>query len=333
MAALRTTLDPYQLHKESLVFDAHCDTLLEALTGKRRLGKRSEQGHLDLPRLKKGGVKAQIFALFVRPYYLPSAATREALRLIDTFYRELQDNEEDLVLATRVADIEQASREGKIAAILSLEGAEALEGDLAVLRMFYRLGVRSVGLTWNLRNQAADGVDETRSSGGLTNFGLQLVQESKRLGMVIDVSHLAATGVRDVLMVSEGPVIASHSNAYALCPHRRNLTDEQLIDIAASGGVVGATFAPNLLDGGEENAHLERVLDHIEYIARVAGLDHVGLGSDFDGFFEKERLPGLEDVSQMPNITAGLLRRGYKEEEIKKIMGGNFLRVFREIIG
>ncbi len=321
------------MHKECLVFDAHCDTLLEALTGKRRLGTRSEQGHLDLPRLKEGGVNVQIFALFVRPYYLPSGATREALRLIDTFYHELQDNQENLVLATRVADIEQAKEEGKVAAVLSLEGAEALEGDLALLRVFYRLGVRSVGLTWNLRNQAADGVDETRSSGGLTNFGLQLVQELNRLGLVIDVSHLAPRGVRDVLIASEAPLIASHSNAHALCPHRRNLTDEQLTGIAATGGVVGITFVPNLLDVEENNAHLERVLDHIEHVARVAGMDHVGLGSDFDGFFETERVPGLEDVSQMPNLTAGLLQRGYKEEEVKKIMGGNFMRVFREIIG
>ncbi len=333
MVALGTNLDAHQLHKECFVFDAHCDTLLEALTGKRRLGERSAQGHLDLPRLREGGVNAQIFALFVRPYYLPSGAAREALRLIDTFYRELQDNEESLLLATRVADMEQAKKEGKIAAILSLEGAEALEGDLAVLRIFYRLGVRSVGLTWNLRNQAADGVDETRSSGGLTNFGLQLVQELNHLGVVIDVSHLSPKGVHDVLMVIKSPFIASHSNARSLCPHRRNLTDEQLAGIADSGGVVGVTFVPNLLDVEEGKAHLERVLDHIEHVARVAGVDHVGVGSDFDGFFENERLPGLEDVSQMPNLTAGLLRRGYREEEIKKIMGGNFLRVFREVIG
>ncbi|MGQ9625577.1 MAG: dipeptidase [Anaerolineae bacterium] len=326
-------MNPHDLHKESIVFDAHCDTLLEVLDGKRRLAERAEKGHVDLPRLKEGGVTAQIFAIFARQQYLPSGAAKEALRILDTFYRELKANEESLLLAISAADIERAKREGKVAAILSLEGAEALEGDLGVLRMFHRLGVRNLGITWNFRNQAADGLDEARSKGGLTNFGLELVRELNRLGIMIDVSHLAPAGVNDVLASSEAPVIASHSNAYALCPHRRNLADEQIQDIAEKGGVIGVTFVPQFLDPDEKRASLERVLDHIDYIVQVAGVDHVGLGSDFDGFFEFVKVPGIEDVSQMPNITFGLLERGYNVEEVKKIMGGNFLRVFRQVVG
>jgi len=325
-------LDPGRLHRESLVFDAHCDTLQEVLAGKRRLGERSEEGHLDLPRLREGGVTAQIFALFVSHNYSPTGAARQALRLLDVFYQELEENADQLILATKVSDIEKAKVEGKVAGILSLEGAEALEGDLGILRAFYKLGVRNIGLTWNLRNAAADGVDETRSSSGLTNFGVQLVQEMNRLGIIVDVSHLSPTGVHDVLHVSEAPVIASHSNAYTLCPHRRNLTDEQLEGVASKGGVVGVTFVPGFVTEDENQATLKRVLDQIDYMVKTMGVDHIGLGSDFDGFFNS-KVQGLEDVTRLPRLTAGLVERGYGEEDVKKILGGNFMRVFREVVG
>jgi membrane dipeptidase len=325
-------LDPRQLHQDSIVFDAHCDTLQEVLAGKRRLGERSEEGHADLPRLREGGVTAQIFAFFVSPNYFPMGAARQALRLLDVFYQELGENADQLSLATSASDIERAKAEGKVAGILSLEGAEALEGDLRVLRAFYKLGVRNIGLTWNLRNAAADGVDETRSSSGLTNFGVQLVQEMNRLEIMVDISHLSPTGVRDVFLVSEAPVIASHSNAYALCPHRRNLTDEQLEGVASKGGVVGVTFVPNFITEDGNQATLKGLLDHIDYMVKTMGVDHVGLGSDFDGFFNSN-VRGLEDVTHLPKLTAGLVERGYGEEDVKKILGGNFMRVFREVVG
>jgi membrane dipeptidase len=325
-------LDPRQLHQDSIVFDAHCDTLQEVLAGKRRLGERSEEGHADLPRLREGGVTAQIFAFFVSPNYFPMGAARQALRLLDVFYQELGENADQLSLATSASDIERAKAEGKVAGILSLEGAEALEGDLRVLRAFYKLGVRNIGLTWNLRNAAADGVDETRSSSGLTNFGVQLVQEMNRLGIMVDISHLSPTGVRDIFLVSEAPVIASHSNAYALCPHRRNLTDEQLEGVASKGGVVGVTFVPNFITEDGNQATLKGLLDHIDYMVKTMGVDHVGLGSDFDGFFNSN-VRGLEDVTHLPKLTAGLVERGYGEEDVKKILGGNFMRVFREVVG
>ena len=328
------------LHASSLIFDGHCDTLISIRDGDRRLGERCQvqpdggvtsSQHIDLPRLLEGSVTAQIFACFVRQQFLPSDATNEALRLIDAFYRALDENPESLLLATTAADVERAKAEGKVAGVLSLEGAEALEGDLAMLRTFYRLGLRALGLTWNWRNQAADGLGESRTGGGLTEFGVALVREANRLGLILDIAHLAPAGVRDVLELSEAPVVASHANARALCDHHRNLSDEQLAGIAASGGLVGVTYVPYFLAQKRQDASLEKVLDHIDYIVKTIGVDHVGLGSDFDGF--DGVLPGLEDVSHLPALTAGLVARGYSDKKVAQILGGNYLRVFRQVAG
>jgi len=325
--------DPEALHRRSIVIDAHCDTALLAAEGTYNLTERHESHHLDFPRMREGGVTAQIFAVFVEARYLPAQATRRALQVIDAMYRQLEAAGEAARLVTRAADIEAAKADGAVGVILGLEGAEALEGDLGVLRMFHRLGVRNIGLTWNFRNQAADGVGEERTGGGLTTFGLALVEEMNRLGILVDVAHLSPAGVEDVLKVSQAPVIASHANARAVCDHRRNLTDAQLEKIARNGGVVGVTFVPAFVDGRDGQATLARVLDHIDHMVRVMGDEHVGLGSDFDGFFGDEKTAGLEDVSRMPAITAGLLERGYSEASVQKILGGNFLRVFRQVVG
>jgi len=212
-----------------------------------------------------------------------------------------------------------------------MEGAEGLEGDLGVLRMVYRLGIRWVGLTWSRRNQAGDGVAEARTGGGLTEYGVRLVEEMNHLGMLVDIAHLAPAGVRDVFRVCQGPVVASHANAHALCPVPRNLTDAQLEGIASSGGVVGATYVPGFITDGEASATLDMLLDHIDHVITVAGVDHVGLGSDFDGFGGSPL--GLEDVSCVPNVTGGLLARGYSDGDVAKILGGNWLRVIREVVG
>jgi membrane dipeptidase len=325
-------MDAEALHRSSIVFDGHCDTLLRMAEGKLKLSARSTEGHIDLPRLRDGGVTAQVFAIFVEDKYLPAGAAVQTLRVLDTLYDALQDNADALLLATTVEDIESAKADGKVAAIVGFEGAESLEGDLALLRMFHRLGLRLLTVAWSRRNQAADGAWEARTGGGLTNFGLKLVEECNRLGIVLDISHLAPAGVKDVLQLSSAPVIASHSNARALCPSPRNLTDEQLQALADKGGVVGVTFVPAFLSEKSEEASLERLLDHVDHIARVAGIDHVGLGSDFDGFRPPEP-KGLEDVTCMPAITAGLVQRGYAEEDVRKILGGNLLRVFRQVVG
>ena len=325
-------MDAITLHYNSIIFDGHCDTLLEVLDGKRRLNERSTEGHIDLPRLREGGVTAQVFAIFIEDKYLPAKAARQTLRLLDVLYNELAANTDSLVLATMAEDIERAKQTGKVAAVVGIEGAESLEGELGLLRIFHRLGVRLLTIAWSRRNEAADGIQEARTGGGLTNFGLKLVEECNRLGIMVDISHLAPAGVRDVLETSSKPVIASHSNAYALCPHPRNLTDQQLTALAENGGVVGVTFVPSFIAEDRKEASLEKLLDHIDHIVRVAGIDHVGLGSDFDGFSPPPPA-GLEDVTRLPGITAGLLSRGYSADEVRKILGGNFLRVFRQVAG
>jgi membrane dipeptidase len=324
---------PEELHRRSIVIDAHCDTALLTANDGYVLGERHDAHHLDLPRMKEGGITAQVFAIFIEPKYLPAQATRRALQVIDTIQRAIEANSNDMRLILHASDIMKAKTAGQVGAIIGLEGAEALEGDLGVLRMLHRLGVRNIGLTWNFRNQAADGVGEERTGGGLTTFGVSLVEEMNRLGIMIDIAHLAPAGVEDVLRISQAPIIASHANARAVCDHRRNLTDAQLEKIARNGGVVGVTFVPAFVDGNEDKTTIPHILDHVDHLVKVMGEDHVGLGSDFDGFFGEERTPGLEDVSRMPAITAGLVERGYSDAAIQRILGGNLLRVFKKVAG
>jgi membrane dipeptidase len=224
--------------------------------------------------------------------------------------------------------VERAKPEGKVAGVLSPEGAELLAGDLGLLRVFYRLGVRSLGLTWDYGNLAGDGVG-VADPGGLTDFGRALVGEAERLGMMVDVAHLPPRGVEDVLGTAQGPVIDTHANAHALCGHRRNLTDAQLDALAATGGVVCVAFVPDFIAGDPSQASLDGVLDHIDYIVRRIGVDHVGIGCDFDGYDGVTQ--GLEDVSRLPVLTAGLAARGYDEASVRKILGLNLLRVFRRV--
>ena len=325
-------MDPQALHRDAIVIDTHCDTLLAALQQERTLIERADRGHGDLPRWREGGVTAQVFALFAKPAAHGGAApTWEALRLLDLFYQTL-DGTPDLLLATRAAECRQAKAEGRLAGIIGLEGAEALRGDLSILRVLYRLGLRNLGLTWSLRNEAGDGVFEERTGGGLTEFGVKLVSEANRLGVLVDVAHLAPAGVRDVLALSEAPIIDTHTGVKAICNHRRNLSDEQLEGIAAKGGVVCITFVPSFIAANREEQTLGRFLDHVDHAVRTIGVDHVGLGSDFDGFDDAPML-GLEDVTCFPAITAGLVERGYDEEAVRKILGENVLRLFEKVAG
>ncbi len=315
-----------QLHHGSIVVDAHCDVLTALEREKRRLGEQSGAGHVDLPRLKEGGVDIQFFAAYISPPYIPRALTR-ALALIDRFYTELGENSREIMLVKSFADIQDALARGKIAAVLAVEGGEALHGSLEVLRILYHLGVRCLTLTWNHRNEIGDGVLEERTRGGLTRFGVEVVREMNRLNMLVDVSHLSEAGFWDVLEVSSKPVIASHSNCRRLCGHPRNLTDEQIKSLASAGGVMGLCFYPEFVHDREPS--LSKVLDHIDHVVEIAGINCVGLGSDFDGF--AGALFGLEDVRRLPALTEGLLQRGYGEDEVKKILGENFLRLLRDI--
>ena len=315
-----------ELHRQSMVLDAHCDTLSVLVEQNRRLGQLSGQGHLDLPRLKKGGIKVQFFAAFISPEY-KQAPLRRALELIDSFLWEMKENSKDVLHVKNPEEIYQACSSGKVAALLTVEGGECLEGRAGVLQQLYTLGVRGLTLTWNNDNELGNGVNAKKST-GLTPFGLAIVAELNRLGVLIDISHLSAEGYQDVLKHSSQPVIASHSNCKALCNHPRNLSDEQIRTLAENGGVMGITFVSTFLGGGKPS--LKEVLDHIDHAVAVGGIECVGLGSDFDG--TEQLAVGLEDCSFCPALTGGLIARGYGDEDIKKIIGGNFLRVIEKVL-
>ena len=323
-------VEPQTLHAHSFVFDTHCDTLghaVDPIHG-RDLTQWGQKGHLDLPRMRAGGINAQIFACFPGFDRLNACPTSASLARVEAFYTLMARAPEQLTLVLTAQDLAQLTPQGPIGGILGLEGVEPLAGQLSLLRTFHRLGVRNVGLTWNPRNAAADGV-EVGSSFGLTPFGRDVVAACNDLGIMVDVSHLNPAGVEDVLRLSRKPVIASHSNARALCDHPRNLTDDQIRAIAQAGGVIGATFVSEFLTSDDREATLDDLLDHIDHLVQVAGVEHVGLGSDFDGCHPPQELNSGE---KYPAITAGLLRRGYSPQDIRKILGENFRRVFLEVL-
>ncbi len=308
--------------------DAHCDSILECYRRSRSLGIRSHEGHLDLPRLMEAGVKIQFFALFPETIYKPHWVLHRTLELLDFFWEQYEENKNTLQVIMSKKDLEECLCSDKIGAVLAVEGGEALEGDLRMLKIFYRLGVRSLGLTWNQRNEIADGVAEEATGGGLTRFGRQVVREMNKLGMLIDVSHLSERGFWDVLEVSEDPVIASHSNCREVWDHPRNLTDRQLMALAGKGGVVCINLVPGFL--GPEGAGLGDFLDHIDHACDVVGDDYVGVGSDFDG--TDVLIPEIPDVTKLFRIVEGLHQRGYAHTSIEKICGKNCLRVLKKVL-
>jgi membrane dipeptidase len=334
-----------QLHRDALVIDSHNDSIVShirrghlSLTGQQKphltqlegtvwflrgpleTEAYAWHGQLSLPKMREGGIDAAFFAVDVTRAWKNNLAY--ALDALGFFDADVSEHPDEMVVARSAADIEEAKRSGRLAAVLVIENSDALEGSLNVLRMLYHLGVRSIGITHNLSTWAAAGNLEARCGGGLTCFGVRLVEEMNRLGMLVDVSHIAERGFYDTLEVSGRPVIASHSCCATLCEHPRNLTDAQLRALAQNGGVVGITFVPCFVHDLEPC--LERVLDQIDHAVVVAGIDHVGLGSDFDGGGT-----ALQDATEYPLITAGLLRRGYRSEDVRKILGENHLRVLR----
>ena len=313
------------LHRDATVVDLHNDVMLEVLAHKRDIATRSPVGHSDLPRLREGGVDVQVFALFVHPKEAERGYAR-ITDLLDAFDRFAAAHTGMVELATSVAEITRLEAAGRLAVVLAVENASALEGNPDRVEVLYRRGVRMMGLTWNNSNGLADGALEAHH-GGLTPLGRQVLARMQELGVVVDVSHLSEQSFWNVLEATRGPIVATHSNAAGLTPHPRNLTDEQLRAIARRGGVVGVNFYPTFTGG----ASLARILDHLEYLVNVMGADHVALGSDFDGF--TGRVNDLEDVSRLPNLTAGLLSRGHDAQTVKKILGGNALRVFKEVWG
>jgi membrane dipeptidase len=370
---VRLTEAALRLHREALVIDGHNDLPYKLREGKgarfRRLDITREQKelHTDIPRLRKGGVGAQFWSA-----YVPSertrkekTAVRETLEQIDVVHRMVRAYPETFALAATADDIVRIHKAGKIASLIGVEGGHSIDNSLGVLRMYYLLGVRYMTLTHSETLEWADSATDEPKHHGLTEFGEQVVREMNRLGMLVDISHVSAETMRHALKVSKAPVIASHSSAYALAQHPRNVPDDVLRLVAKNGGVVMVNFYPGFIvpEGaramkemfqvGRElrkkyprdeefreafaqwrkqhpfpSGSVHTVVDHIEHIVKTAGVDHVGLGSDYDGIGVVPKQ--LEDVSCYPYITQELLNRGYSREAILKILGGNLLRVLRQ---
>lgn len=309
-----------------VIVDAHCDTVTKIMEVEGNL--KTNTCHTDLNRMGKYGGFVQFFAAFIEPVYGQAYAMKRAVQIIDRLYNEIETYKDYVMLCCNYKEIEAALQQKKVAAFLSIEGGDALQGELSALRMFYKLGVRSICLTWNHRNEIADGVGEGATAGGLTVFGRDVVREMNDLGMIIDVSHLSEKGFWDVIELSKSPIIASHSNARKLCSHQRNLRDEQMLALKKNGGVMGMNFYPPFLTETPKAALVD-IIRHIEYSTALLGCDHVGIGADFDGIeHTPEDVQGIQDMDSIFNELAKL---NYSEEDISKIAGGNFLRIIKNV--
>jgi membrane dipeptidase len=335
------------LHGEAVVVDTHNDLLM--LVAKRAPDKQAAyfRDHW-LPQLRAGGVDVQVLPVFIDDDFRPEGAMRQTLRMIEAGHRVAEGNADSIRLCLTGAEIDAALADGRIALVLALEGCEAVGTDVELLRTLSRLGVRMASFTHFGRTALADGSAEDEAGSRLTSAGVAAVALLEELGVLIDVSHLSAAGTDHVLSLATRPVVASHSSAYAVRAHHRNLTDERLKGIAASGGVVGVNFYYGFID--PDSPTIGRLVDHLEHVASVAGIDHVGLGpdfvkevyeqltppaasADFEGMSGTVTIPGLETPAGLPLVTDELLRRGWPEADIRKVLGENWLRVFRCELG
>jgi len=376
MLALNTAAadsDAKRIHEEALVIDTHSDFLFRSDLDGSALTDDPPLAQTTLGKLEQGGVDAQFFAVWVPPEYKRYGYARKTLELIDDFYRQIDLSPERIEMARTVADIKRIAESGKVAALMGIEGGHSIENRLELLRNYYRLGVRYMTLTWSNNNDWADSSSDVVKWGGLTDFGVAVVEEMNRIGMMIDISHVADTTFRDVMKTTRAPVIASHSSVRALNTHKRNMSDEMIVALAENGGVIQINFYPMFLDqqfhdaayqalfaakpeyatlateylddqiglmGPQwelyrkiadtlEKPPLSVLVDHIDHVVKLVGAEHVGLGSDFDGV---SSLPiGMEHAGKLPALTEALVAKGYSEEDIRKILGGNLLRVMADV--
>ena len=346
-----------ELHFSSIVVDTHSDSLVWTLDEGEDLADDLANRQLTLPRMRAGGVTAQFMAAWVDPgKFGPETYVRRTLDFIDAMHRTCAAHPDQVDLARTAADVRRLKAAGKLAAILCIEGGHSIDDDLAVLRTYHRLGVRYMTLTWNNTNNWADGILDEARHGGLNDLGRAVVREMDRLGVIVDVSHASVKTFWDALETASKPVMASHSSCTRICAHPRNLDDDQLRAIARTGGVACVTFVPQFVSEGlrlqlEElevtgtegedvfrrvsgelvlPAYTE-IVDHVEHMIKVAGIDHVGLGSDFGVLLAAP--VGMEDCSRVPWITEELVRRGYSDDDIRKVLGENVLRVMEAVIG
>ena len=376
-----------RIHREAIVIDTHND-VTSAITdegfdlGMNGIGPDGKlKTHTDLRRMKAGGLDAQFFAVYVGREYVNRRAeegggpARRALDMIDVVYEQVRRHPNELEMAFTASDIRQVARKGKIASLMGIEGGHAIEDSLGALRMFYRLGVRYMTLTHTNTNNWADAEGDASNArikkhNGLTDFGRQVVREMNRLGMMVDISHVADKTVFDVIETTRAPVIASHSSARALASHTRNVTDDILRAVKKNGGVVMVNFYDGFIDPKKADVTLRArvmseelkekypndparvteetrkwraanavqgktplkvLIDHFDHIIKTAGIDHVGMGADLDGIPLDGTPEGLDDVSTLPVITYELLKRGYSESDVKKVLGENLLRVMAQV--
>ena len=370
------------IHDSALVVDTHADTPQRFLDQGFDIGSSdpNDIGHLSLDKASRGNLGAEFFSIWVDPETNQGHFAQHTFDLIDSVYEQAAHHPDRMMMAFSVADIERAHREHKLAALMGIEGGHSIENDMHLLRDYHRLGVRYMTLSWSNTNEWADSSGDINDAkvqhhNGLTDFGKQVVLEMNRLGMMVDISHVADKTFSDAIATTKAPVIASHSSARALVNHPRNMTDDMLRAVAKNGGVVQVNFFSGFVDEDYRKAmeaqskeqasaiqkyveslkaqgkpvsyieidRIERewtakiprppfksLIDHIDHIAKVAGVDHVGLGSDFDGV-SGATPQGMDSAADLPKITQALLDRGYGADDIKKILGGNLLRVFRQV--
>jgi membrane dipeptidase len=364
-----------QLHERAIVVDSHDDTTQRLISDKTfNIAARNKNGNIDIPRMRDGGLDALFFSIWVPSDVTGPPAVKRAMDQIEAVREAARRLPNELLLATTAADIRRAAAEHKIAALMGMEGGHMIDDDLGLLRNYAALGVRYLTLTHFKNNNWADSSTDKPAHNGLTAFGKNVVRELNRLGMMVDISHVADKTFADALAVTVAPVIASHSSCRAIANHPRNMTDDMLRAVARNGGVVMINYHAAFLSeefrvasekkngnivtameamskkcGGNEacttmegeridheammkgdlpKVTWEKIIEHIDHAVQVAGADHVGLGSDFDG----ATMPiGMEDASKLPKITDALLKKGYAEADIEKILGGNILRVMEAV--
>jgi membrane dipeptidase len=363
-----------KLHFSSIVVDTHDDTTQRFLDGKFDLGVRSSTGSIDIPRMREGNLSAIFFSIWMPSKITGPEAVNRALVQIDAVREQIRKHSIDVVLATTATEVRDAHKQGKIAALMGVEGGHMINSDLGVLRNYAALGVRYMTLTHSGNDEWADSSTDKAVHNGLTDFGKDVIREMNRLGVMVDISHVSDKTFYDALETSKAPLIASHSSCRAICDAPRNMTDRMMKDLAAKGGVVQINYHVGFLSqefrdaekanpelnkaisaevmkrcGDNEGCQLiegdritreyveqgklprvdfSKIIEHIDHAVKVAGIDHVGLGSDFDG----ANMPyGMEDATKLPKITEALLQKGYSEGDVKKILGENTLRVMTEV--
>jgi membrane dipeptidase len=370
------------IHNSAIIVDTHADTPQRFLYEGFDIGNTDPKdiGHISLDKARAGNLGAEFFSIWADPETTSGHFAKSTFDMIDSVYEQAARHSDRMMMAFSVDDIERAHKQKKLAALMGIEGGHSIENDIHLLRDYYRLGVRYMTLSWSNTNEWADSsgdIDDAKVAhhNGLSDFGKQLVLEMNRLGMMVDISHVADKTFFDAIAATKVPVIASHSSARALTDHPRNMTDDMLRAVAKNGGVVQTNFYDAFIDDGYRRVAdaqkkeaeaavkarlaelkaagkpvtyldkdaverewaakiprppLKSLIDHIDHIAKVAGVDHVGLGSDFDGV-SGATPEGIDSAADLPKITQALLDRGYSAEDIRKILGGNLLRVFRQV--